>query len=332
MAAILAVAESRGGSIRPVASEVVSVARGLADSLGGDVVAVIAGGPGVAEGASGLSQFGADRILACEAESFGLYQPDLAVALLAAVCADTQPSAVLFAASAQGKDLSARLAARLGAGLATEVTGISVEGGSLVVTRPVYGGKAYARLAFEGAPALVSLRPNVFPAQASPRDAAVEAVPVPAVKTRTRVVAFEAAERVALDVREAPVVVSGGRGLQDPANWQLLEDLVDALGDGATLGASRAVVDAGWRPHSEQVGQTGKVVSPGLYFAVGISGAIQHLAGMRTAGVIVAVNKDPEAPIFSVANYGLVGDLFEVLPRLTEEIRAARQSGGQAAR
>ena len=332
MAAILAYAESRGGSLRPVAAEVVSVARKLADSLGGDVVAVVSGGSGATAAAGDLSQFGADRILACEAESLGLYQPDVAVELLASVCADVRPAAVLFPASAQGKDLSARLAARLGAALATEVTEVSVEGGTVVVTRPVYGGKAYARLAFKGSPALVSLRPNVFPAQASPRQTAVEAVPVPAVETRTRAVAFEAAERVALDVREAPVVVSGGRGLQDPANWRLLEELVDALGEGATLGASRAVVDAGWRPHSEQVGQTGKVVSPNLYFAVGISGAIQHLAGMRTAGVIVAVNKDPEAPIFSVANYGLVGDLFEVLPRLTEEIRAARQSGGQATR
>jgi len=328
MAAILAFAETRDGSLRPVAGEVVSVAREVADELGGEVVAVVAGGPGAAEAAAGLNRFGADRILACEADSLGLYQPDVVVELLAAVCADLRPAAVLFPATAQGKDLSPRVAARLDAGLATEVTEISVEDGRLVVTRPVYGGKAYARLAFRSEPALASLRPNVFPAQAKPREASVEAVPMPDVDIRTRVIGFEAAERVALDVREAPVVVSGGRGLQDPANWRLLEDLVDALGDGATLGASRAVVDAGWRPHSEQVGQTGKVVSPGLYFAVGISGAIQHLAGMRTAGVIVAVNKDPEAPIFGVANYGVVGDLFEVVPRLTEEIRAARKSGG----
>ena len=203
-----------------------------------------------------------------------------------------------------------------------------MEDGAPIVTRPMYGGKAYGRFRFLASPALISLRPNVFPATVDAREAVVESLPPVDVPLRTRVVAVEAAERTALDVREAPVVVAGGRGLQDPSNWRLLEDLVEALGDDATLGASRAVVDAGWRPHSEQVGQTGKVVSPNLYFAVGISGAIQHLAGMRTAGVIVAVNKDAEAPIFGVANYGVVGDLFEVVPRLTEEIKAARRSDG----
>jgi electron transfer flavoprotein alpha subunit len=205
------------------------------------------------------------------------------------------------------------------------VTDIEVADGAPVVTRPMYGGKAYGRFRFLGAPALISIRPNVFSVSESPGEGSVETLPVPeATVPRTRVVGMEAAARAALDVREAPMVVAGGRGLQDAENWGLLEDLVAALGDGATLGASRAVVDAGWRPHSEQVGQTGKVVSPNLYFAVGISGAIQHLAGMRTAGVIVAVNKDPEAPIFGVANYGVVGDLFEILPVLTEEVRVAR--------
>jgi electron transfer flavoprotein alpha subunit len=220
------------------------------------------------------------------------------------------------------------VAADLGVALASEVTEIAVEDGAPVVTRPVYGGKAYGKFRFLASPAIISLRPNVFPATSAPRDAVVEQLATADVTTRTRVVGVEAAERAALDVREAAVVVAGGRGLQDPENWKLLEDLVDALGDEATLGASRAVVDAGWRPHSEQVGQTGKVVSPNLYIAVGISGAIQHLAGMRTAGVIVAVNKDAEAPIFGVANYGVVGDLFEVVPSLAEAIRSSRRTGG----
>ncbi len=328
MADILAYAETRDGALRPVAAEVVSAARRLADSLSGQVVAIVAGGPGSAEAAADLSRFGADRILACEADSLSLYQPDATVELLASVVDDVAPTAVLFAASAQGKDLAARLAARLDVALASEVTEIAVEDGVPVVTRPMYGGKAYGRFRFLASPALISIRPNVFPASADPRDGAVEILAPADVAPKTRVIAVEAAERAALDVREAPVVVAGGRGLQDAANWRLLEDLVDALGAEATLGASRAVVDAGWRPHSEQVGQTGKVVSPSLYFAVGISGAIQHLAGMRTAAVIVAVNKDAEAPIFGVANYGVVGDLFEVLPRLTEEIRAARRADG----
>ncbi len=328
MADILAYAETRAGALRPVAGEVVAAARAVADQMNGQVVALVVGGPGSADAASDLSRFGADRILVCEAESLNLYQPDASVELLASVTASVSPAAVLFAASAQGKDLAARVAARLDLALGSEATEIEVEGGSPVISRPMYGGKAYGRFRFLQSPALISIRPNVFPATADPREAVVESLAAPQVTPTTRVVSIEAAERTTLDVGEAPVVVAGGRGLQDASNWQLLEDLVEALGDDATLGASRAVVDAGWRPHSEQVGQTGKVVSPNLYFAVGISGAIQHLAGMRTAGVIVAVNKDAEAPIFGVANYGVVGDLFEVLPRLTEEIRAVRRSDG----
>jgi electron transfer flavoprotein alpha subunit len=328
MADVLAYAETRDGALRPVAGEVVATARKLADQLNGQVVAVVVGGPGSADAAADLSQFGADRILVAEADWLGLYQPDATVELLGSVADAVAPGAMLFPASAQGKDLSARVAAFLDVALGSEVTEITVEEGSPVITRPMYGGKADGRFKFLQSPALISIRPNVFPATVDPRAGTVESLePIQAV-ARTRVVAVEKAERTALDVREASVVVAGGRGLQDPSNWRLLEDLVEALGDDATLGASRAVVDAGWRPHSEQVGQTGKVVSPSLYFAVGISGAIQHVAGMRTAGVIVAVNKDAEAPIFGVANYGVVGDLFEVLPRLTQEIRAARGSGG----
>jgi electron transfer flavoprotein alpha subunit len=328
MADILAYAETRDGSLRPVAGEVVAAARKLADQLSGQAIAVVVGGPGCADAAADLARFGADRILVTEADSLDLYQPDATVEILGSVADKFAPGAILFPASAQGKDLSARVAARLGVALGSEVTEIAVEDQAPVITRPMYGGKAYGRFRFLQLPALISIRPNVFPATIDPREGKIENFPPVDVVPRTRVVAIESAERTALDVREAPVVVAGGRGLQDATNWRLLEDLVEALGDDATLGASRAVVDAGWRPHSEQVGQTGKVVSPNLYFAVGISGAIQHLAGMRTAGVIVAVNKDAEAPIFGVANYGVVGDLFEILPRLTEEIRATRGSDG----
>lgn len=328
MPSILVCAEARGDTIRPVSREVVSAARGLAGALGAEVDVLVLGSPAAVASASELGAAGADRILVGENEAFGLYCPDAAVEAIANYCDDADCAAVLFAATAQGKDLSARCAARLDRSLAAEVTELGVEDGSIVVSRPVYAGKAYANMRFVASPALVSLRPNVFAADGPAGRGDVESLSVDAGSARTRVVGFESGAREQLDVAEASIVVTGGRGMQGPEHWNLLDDLVDALGPGATLGASRAVVDAGWRPHGEQVGQTGKVVSPGLYFAIGISGAIQHLAGMRTANVIVAVNRDAEAPIFGVANYGLVGDVFDVLPRLTAEIRAARGGSG----
>jgi electron transfer flavoprotein alpha subunit len=195
----------------------------------------------------------------------------------------------------------------------------------LVVTRPVYAGKAACRLKISTAPCVISIRPNSFTAVEQPRTVTLQhaLLPLGPEGPLARTVEVKQAEVATLDVAEAPIVVSGGRGLQDPANFKLLEELAQALG-GAAVGASRAVVDAGWRPHADQVGQTGKTVSPNLYFAVGISGAIQHLAGMRTAKVIVAINKDKDAPIFKIADFGLVGDLFEILPRLTQEIKRLR--------
>ena len=326
MATVLVCAETRDGEIRSVSREVVSAARGVADALGADVEVLALGSAGTAATAGELGAAGADRILVAENEAFGLYNPDAAVRAVVDACADGSCAAVLFPATAQGKDLSARCAARLDRPLATEVTELGVEDGALVVRRPVYAGKAYMRLRLLDSPALISLRPNVFPVRDTPGRGAVETLSLDPGTPRTRVVRFEQGEREQLDVAEASMVVTGGRGMQGPEHWKLLEDLVEALGPGAALGASRAVVDAGWRNHGEQVGQTGKVVSPGLYFAIGISGAIQHIAGMRTANIIVAVNRDAEAPIFNIADYGLVGDIFEVLPRLTEEIRAARSS------
>jgi electron transfer flavoprotein alpha subunit len=324
MADVLAVSEVRDGRVRGVSREVVGAAAKLAAELGGSAHALVLGPPGVASGIAELGNVGAERIYVAEADDFGLYHPEASVRAVAELYGSGAYAAVLFPATAQGKDLAPRCAARLNCGLASDATAIEVENGGVVVTRPQYAGKAVARMTFASSPALVSLRPNVFAPE--PRAAAGEVITleVASEPRRIRVREIEEGERGKLDVAEASVVVSGGRGLQEPDHWALLEDLVDALGEGAALGASRAVVDAGWRPHSEQVGQTGKTVAPNLYFAVGISGAIQHLAGMRTANVIVAINKDPEAPIFRVADYGIVGDLFEVLPRLTEEIRAVR--------
>ncbi len=318
---VLAFAETRDSALRPVAGEAVTAARELAEALSSPVDAFLLGPPGIAREAAALGAYGADRIFVAENEAFASYAPDASLRLCAEILGRETYSAIIFPASAQGKDLAPRAAAMLDRGLATEVTGLGAEDGVPVAVRPVYAGKAIARVTFTDLPALISVRPNVFRAVKRPGEGLVESVEVAPEPSSQRVKGIETGERETLDVSEATVVVSGGRGMKDPKNWAVLEDLVDALGEHATLGASRAVVDAGWRPHAEQVGQTGKVVSPTLYFAIGISGAIQHLAGMRTAKTIVAINKDAEAPIFQIADLGIVGDLFEVVPALAAEIR-----------
>lgn len=329
MSKILAVVEQRDGELLGVSREVVSAAAGLVTELGGSVDALVLGGPGIGESAEGLGQWGADRILVGEHEALAGYHPDGYGEVAESVARSGEYDVILLPATSQGKDLAPRLAARLDVPLAQDVTGLSATGGEVELVRPVYAGKALTRITMDASPILASLRPNVFQAQARDAPGAVEAVEVTLDPSSwpTRVLSFESTGGDIPDVAESSIVVSGGRGMKEPDNWHLLEDLRAALGDGAGLGASRAVVDAGWRPHGEQVGQTGKTVAPKLYFAVGISGAIQHLAGMRTAGTIVAINRDPDAPIFKVADYGIVGDLFEVVPRLTEEIRALKAEG-----
>ena len=322
MADVLAVAEVRDGVVRSVSGEVVSVARGLADSLGGSVDVAVAGGPAPGAAAVALGEQGADRVLAFDVAT----QVDVLAAALADHVGAARYGAVVFAASGPGRDLAPRVAAKLARPLLTDVTAVEVDDGQVVATRPIFAGKALARVRVPAAPALLSIRPNVFVASRSPRPALVESVSPDRTEAAGgyRVRGFEASVGASLDVSEAAIVVSGGRGMKDPANWHILEDLRDALGETAALGASRAVVDAGWRPHAEQVGQTGKTVTPKLYFALAISGAIQHLAGMRTSGVIVAVNRDPDAPIFGVADYGVVGDVFEIAPELAKAVRELR--------
>lgn len=323
MADVLAVAEVRDGVLQSVSREVVAVARRLADALGGGVDVATAGGRGAGQAAGALGRQGADRVLAID----GAEQVDGRAAALAEVVRAGDYGAVVFAATGPGRDLAPRVAARLAVPLLSDVVAAEVDGGRIVVTRPVFAGKALARVRALDNPALVSIRPNVFPVSDAPRAAEVVSVAPAGSGSRGgyRVVGFEASAGAALDVSEAAIIVSGGRGLKGPENWHLLADLRDALGETAALGASRAVVDAGWRPHAEQVGQTGKTVTPKLYVAVAISGAIQHLAGMRTSGVIVAVNRDAEAPIFGVADYGIVGDAFEIVPELAAAVRRLRE-------
>lgn len=328
MANVLAFAEQRDGRLRGAAFEVVSAAAGLAADLGGQAHALVLGGAGIGSAASPLAGVGAAVLKVAEGDGDGRCQPESWARTVARVAAEGGYAAVLFPATSQGKDLAPRVAALMDVPLAGDVTGLAVDGGRIVLNRPVYAGKASARLEVDASPVLATLRPNVFQPVERSASGTVESVGLePRGEADSRFVEFRASSGGSTDVSEATIVVAGGRGVKGPEHWGILDELVGALGDGAALGASRAVVDAGWRPHGEQVGQTGKTVAPKLYFAVGISGAIQHLAGMRTAGTIVAVNRDADAPIFQVADYGIVGDLFEVVPRLAAEIRTLREGG-----
>ena len=316
---VLVFIEQREGRVRPVSREALGEATRIAAALGGPVMGVCAAAadPGLAA----LGEAGAERVLLAQHERLAAYDADGYTAAIEAAARAVQPGVLLFAASAMGKDLAPRVAARLGVGLASDCTAVETVGGAFTATRPVYAGKARQQVRFPRTPALLSLRPKIFAATSKPgASATVEPLEValpPA--PRARVVRHAVAPGAKLDLTESEIIVSGGRGLKGPENFPIVEELAEALG--ATVGASRAVVDAGWRPHHDQVGQTGKTVSPKLYVAVGISGAIQHLAGMSSSRCIVAINKDPDAPIFKVADYGLVGDLFEVVPALTAEIR-----------
>jgi electron transfer flavoprotein alpha subunit len=325
---VLAITEQRDGTLRKVSLEVTGAARNIADAVGGDAHALLLGPSGIGEATVELGRYGAETVYVGASDAFRSYSPDGYAETIVDHLRKHDYFAVFFAASAMGKDLAPRVAARLDLPLATDATALDVEGDELIVTRPVYAGRAFARISLEGAPRLVSLRPNVFTPVEKQAAGKAQTLDIPGSPDSwpVRVTSFEAAAGGKIDVAEAPIIVSGGRGMKGPDNWHLLEELRDALGPTAALGASRAVVDEGWRPHSEQVGQTGKTVSPQLYFAIAISGAMQHLAGMRNSRTIVAVNKDPDAPIFKVADYGVVGDAQEILPRLSEAIRTSRSA------
>lgn len=320
MTAILAILEQRDGVLRKGAAELIAAARKLADADGGSVDAIVFGAADVS-GADGLGAMGADRVLTATHADCANYCPDAMVATVASIAGNYR--AILTAATATGKDLAPRIAARTSAACGMDVIGLAVAGSAIRVTRPVYAGKVIQTLDLDGTP-VIAVRPAAVAASASDKAGSIEAVAVPEFTRRLTVGGVSTADQGAVDVAEARVVVAGGRGLGDPKHFALLEELVAAFGGDAAVGASRAVVDAGWIGHGHQIGQTGKTVAPALYFAIGVSGAIQHLAGMRTAGTIVAINRDKDAPIFKVADYGIVGDLFEVMPALIAAVKEIR--------
>jgi electron transfer flavoprotein alpha subunit len=323
---VLVFAEIREGVLKRPALEALSVARSAADTLGGKVFALALGGQS-ADHAAELGKHGADKLLTVAEPWLDLYAPEAYAANLTAAAGQAEAALVLVPATSMGKDLAPRAAAGLKTGMLSDVTSLEASAdGSVRSTRPVFSGKANATVSIPAArPVVASLRPNVFPVSETGGGAAEVESMAPAMardQVRVQAVRLEKPAEAELDVAEASVIVSGGRGIKDPENFKLIRSLAEPLG--AAVGASRAVVDAGWIGHSHQVGQTGKVVSPNLYIACGISGAIQHLAGMSSSKVIVAINKDPEAPIFKVADYGIVGDLFEVVPKLTEAVKALK--------
>jgi electron transfer flavoprotein alpha subunit len=326
MANILVFAESRAGDLRKVALEAVTGARKLAELSGGGLVHVmLAGAAGIASKAEALAQHGADSVLVLEHEGFVQYNAEALAATLAEKLKGGSYRYAVFTASAQGRDLSPRVAAKLGVGLVADVTAFSLDGETVVAQHPVNTGKVIATMALTGSPSIVSLRPSAFQPEVNAKPLATENISssVDPNASRVKVIELKQGNTGKLDLGDAPVIIAGGRGLKAPENFKLVEELADAFGN-AAVGATRAVTDEGWRPHSDQIGQTGRNVSPTLYIAVGISGAIQHLAGMRTSRTIVAINKDKDAPIFKVADYGIVGDAFEIVPALTEAVKKAK--------
>ena len=318
MAEILVVYEIRDHQIKKVSFEATGAANMLAEQLGSSVSALFVGS-GIADLAGEAGQYGASKAYVVDAPELEKYSPDVFARIIADTAREIGASHILMGATATGKDVMPRVAVHLNSALAQDIIGLKVEDGQVVYTRPIIAGKLHSDIVLKSEVQLATVRPNVFPAQEKPTEVeTVQLSPqIPAARAVVEEVLAESGGK--LDVTEADIIVSGGRGMKGPENWHLIENLANVLG--AAMGASRAAVDAGWRPHAEQVGQTGKTVSPSLYIACGISGAIQHLAGMSSSKYIVAINKDPEAPIFKVADYGIVGDVMEVLPRLTEEIK-----------
>lgn len=317
---ILAILEQREGSLKKVSFEAASVASKLAKELNLEVEAVVAGSE--VKNLDEISKYGITKVVHLKNPDFSNYTSSGYTEAISNYAKEVNAVCLIIGNTALGNDLAPRLAVKLNSGCVMDCVDLTVEAENIFATRPIYAGKAFVKVKLSSDVKVFTIRPNVFKAELFDNGSTVvETKEIPNPNLKAKVVSFKKSEGK-LDVAEADIIVSGGRGMKGPENFNLIEALADSLG--AAVGASRAVVDAGWRPHREQVGQTGKTVSPSLYVACGISGAIQHLAGMSTSKYIVAINKDKDTPIFSVADYGIAGDVFEILPVLTEEIKKIR--------
>jgi electron transfer flavoprotein alpha subunit len=311
--------EQFDSQMKVISQEMLSAGRAAADALGQPLTAVVFSN-GVDEIASQAFDYGADQVLGVDNAELSQFRVEAYGPLLAQMARERTPHSIIFGASTRGRDLAAWVAAELDTGLVADGIALLVEGETLKVTRPVYAGKLQAEVFVTSQPQLLTLRSRAFaPAEPTGKTGDVEWFSADVADVSTKIVDFESSEGT-VSLNDATIIVSGGRGVGGPEGFEPVQALVDVLG--GAMGASRAAVDAGWIPYDYQVGQTGKTVSPDLYIACGISGAIQHQAGMRTSKVIVAINKDPDAPIFKLASYGIVGDLFAVLPALTDEFKS----------
>lgn len=319
---VLVFIEQRSGQIKKASLEGVKVGSEIAAKLGLESEAILIGGE--VENPESIGKFGITKCTYFKNAELENYSSSAYTELVEKYVNESDPDIIIFSNSSLGKDLAPRVAARLNCGIAVDVVGIEYDNNEIIATRPVYAGKALMDVKISSPKKIFTLRPNVFNlGEPSDQTADVEIKEVDAPNLAVKVVDLKKSEGK-IDVAEAETIVAGGRGLKEADKFKMIEDLAEELN--AAVGASRAVVDAGWRPHSEQVGQTGKTVSPTLYIAVGISGAIQHLAGMRSSKYIVAINKDAEAPIFQIADYGIAGDAFEILPALIEEVKKVKSS------
>ena len=313
--------EYRSGRFRNSIFEAVSAGRKIADEMGFELVVGIIG-PGFDGAEIEPGKYGADKILAAKGDKYNEYNQEIHAEVVKAMADSAGAKVLLFSATTTGKELAPRVAAKYAAGVAADCSELAVEDGKLTAIRPVYAGKAFLKVEFTAEPAIASLRPKLFMAVENAKSPAVEDFDADIADPKAKIVGIEVKAAGSVDLTEADIIVSGGRGVKGPEGFEPIKELAAALG--GVVGASRAAVDADWIDHSYQVGQTGKTVNPQLYIACGISGAIQHLAGMRSSKVIVAINKDAEAPIFKAADYSIVGDLFSVVPALTEEVKKIR--------